>query len=113
MSRHNARTADPATSHNAARANRASRQSHKRMMLAGFALFPVNGCTDAEAAESAGLMQPGVCWWHRASDLRDAGLIAWKTRADGTRVTVRGPNGVRVGVSVITDAGRDAVRGAA
>ncbi|AKQ07850.1 HTH DNA-binding protein [Mycobacterium phage Kinbote] len=113
MSRHNARTADPATSHRAARANRGSRQSHKRLILEAFAAYGDRGATDFEAATRADLARPGVCWWHRASDLRDAGFIAWKTNPDGSRVTEPGPNGQPCGVSAITAAGRDAVRGAA
>lgn len=111
--RHNARRTDPGTSHNAGRINRGSRQSHQRMMLEAFAGAGTSGFTDHEAAVRAGIAVPGVCWWHRASDLRALGLIAWRTNADGSRLAVRGINGVSVGTSVITEAGRDALRRAA
>lgn len=112
--RHNARRTDPGTSHNAGRANRGSRQSHQRMMLEAFAGAGAAGFTDHEAAVRAELNQPGVCWWHRASDLRALGLIEWKSgQHPGTRLTVPGPNGIAVGVSVITKAGRESLRRAA
>jgi hypothetical protein len=71
---------------------------------------PADGYTDHEAAQFAALERPGVCWWHRASDLRAAGFIVWRTNADGSRMTKPGEHGTRVGVSVITDAGRRALR---
>lgn len=113
LRRPNARRTDPGTSHAAGRANPTGRASNTRMILAAFRDYGVRGATDAEAAERAGIMRPGVCWWHRASDLRAAGLIEWRTNPDGTRYTMPGHNGVEVGVSVITQAGRDALRGAA
>lgn len=104
MRRPKARRTDPATSHTAAAANRASRQTHTRMMLEAFAYAGDSGFTDYEAAQYADLDVAGICWWHRASDLRAQGLIAWLTHPDGTRHVVRGVNGVSVGVSVITKA---------
>ncbi|MCP3810794.1 hypothetical protein NLX62_00305 [Mycobacteriaceae bacterium Msp059] len=112
--RHNARRTDPGTSHNAGRANRGSRQSHQRKMLEAYMSARLRGgLTDHEAAVRAGLNQPGICWWHRASDLRAAGLIEWVTRPDGSRVTVRGDNGVSVGMSQITETGIESIRWAA
>lgn len=109
--RHNARHTDPGTSHAAAHANRAARGTHQRMMLDAFMGARLTaGLTDHEAATAAGLNQPGICWWHRASDLRALGFIEWVTHPDGTRWTRRGVNGVSVGVSRITEAGIQSVR---
>ncbi|WP_431231506.1 hypothetical protein ACQ856_18260 [Mycolicibacterium psychrotolerans] len=114
MARHNARNTDPTTSHRAAAARRAARASQCQRLLEAFAAAGRDGYTDHEAAQHAALDELHAGWWKRASDLRAAGLIEWRTsRSDGSRMLRRGDNGLDVGVSVITAAGRESLRGAA
>lgn len=68
-----------------------------------------NVFTDEAVAERAGLRVQGICWWHRCSDLRSLGLIAWVHNRDGSQRKVLGSNGRLVGVSRITEAGRQRV----
>ncbi len=89
---------DPSTSHRAAKSLRPG--SHKALLLAEYMSAP-EGLTDEEAASRAGLVRPGVCWWHRASDLRRDGLIA------DTGTTRPSPTtGEDRMVCVVTDTGR-------
>jgi hypothetical protein len=39
------------------------------------AAFSQHEMTDSEAATVAGLNRPGICYWKRASELRQAGYI--------------------------------------
>lgn len=101
-----ARTDDPETSRIAAR-RLSTADTHCRAMLDAHSLTP-GGLTDEQAAADAGIHQEGICWWHRASDLRALGLIAWVRHDNGNIVKRQGSNGRPVGVSAITDAGRRA-----
>lgn len=109
MSNHAARNTDPNTSHVAARLNSKGRASHCQRLLRAFDAIGPDGYSDHEAAQAADLDRVGVCWWHRASDLRKRGWIEWRTTPEGNRIVRRGDHGTDVGVSVITDAGRAAM----
>lgn len=102
-----ARHHDPDTSH-AAAAQLSTGKTHCLALLRAHAADVgqlYGGYTDAEAAHAAGIDAPGVCWWHRCSDLRKLGLIEWSV-VNGEPVKRRGPNGRDVRVSIITAAGR-------
>lgn len=104
-----ARAADPDTSHEAARRLSTGKSQCLILLRVHYTAgrYPEGyGLTDYQAATAAGIAEPGVCWWHRCSDLRKLGLIEWATRPDGTPVKRLGPNGRDVRVSVITEAGR-------
>lgn len=114
-----ARTTDVDTSHDAA-AQLSTGKSHCLTLLrahyiAGMpthiARYPDEpGLTDHEAAHAAGIDEPGVCWWHRCSDLRKLGLIEWAKNPDGTPVKRVGLSGRQVRASTITEAGRAEMR---
>lgn len=76
--RRNARKADPATSHEAAKAVRWRASNHKAMLLvayrdAGLAGLPLS---DRQAWQQSALRsRPACCWWKRCSELRDLGMI--------------------------------------
>lgn len=99
-----ARATDPQTSHDAAEAARRRRMSQCLRMLQAYGAAGTRGCTADEAAEYAGLRDPGrnVCYWHRASDLRDKLLI---TSLDPPRRRL-GFSGHSQDVKVITEAGK-------
>lgn len=101
-----ARATDPGTSHAAAADRRRVRESQCLQMLAAYVAAGEQGCTADEAAEWAGLRDPlrSVCFWHRASDLRDMLLI---TSLDPPRRRL-GYSGRPQDVKVITEAGRAA-----
>lgn len=96
-----ARVSDPITSQLAGQRSM-SRDSQKSALLRAFASVKA-GLTDEEAAARAGLLTVG--YWKRAADLRTDGLIQW---AEKYRT---GSNGRLVGVSQITTAGRQALKG--
>lgn len=58
---------------------RPNTQRHKMLQA-----FAAGHATDSEAATLVGLNRPGVCYWKRASELRQAGYIAptGETRLD-------------------------------
>lgn len=104
------RSADPATSR-AAGADAEGREgavfgvrpgSHRARMLVAYWNAPA-GLSDVEAAEAAGLDLPGVCWWKRASELRQGGFVE-------PFGTITGPNGADVMVCRITEAGERRAR---
>lgn len=110
-----ARHTDPDTSHDAARKLITGRSHCAKLLRAHYRAdmphirerYPDTiGLTDAEAAAIAGLDVPGICWWHRCSDLRKLGLIAWALDAAGNPIKRPGANGRDVRASVITNAGR-------
>lgn len=116
---HLVRTNDPDTSHTAARRLTTGKSQCLTLLrvhyIAGTAAhqarYPAEpGLTDHEAADAGGLVEPGVCWWHRCSDLRKLGFIEWATWPDGSPVKREGPNGRDVRASVITEAGRSEIR---
>jgi hypothetical protein len=84
----------------------AARKSHQEKLLKVYRKFPSSGLTDAEAAKKAGLFEtPGVCWWKRSGELREAGLIEYVSGPSGQRITRMGDFGVPVGISVVTPKG--------
>ena len=97
-----ARTTDPITSQLASDPTLGSKDSQKASMLRAFAQVRA-GLTDEEAAARAGLLTVG--FWKRAADLRNDGFIEWSPKY---RV---GSQGRLVGVSQITSAGRNALKG--
>jgi len=105
-----ARRTDPETSQEAD-LRLSSARSHCRALLLIHYRHP-DGLTDEEAAEYAGLTHPGICWWHRCSDLRAQGLIEWLRHENGKQIKVTGSNNRNVGISRITEAGLLAVRAA-
>jgi hypothetical protein len=92
-----ARTTDPGTSHQAAKAVRVHAASQKARLLRAYADEP-NGMTDEEAAAATGLGDSG--YWKRCSELRSMGWIA---RTGHTRV---GKTGMAQEVCAITESGR-------
>lgn len=110
MSAPAARATDPETSHIAAEDSTA-RKHHRRLMLAAYWNNRTRAISDHEAADDAGLLIEGICWWKRASDLRAQGLIEWATDRDGKKVTAMGMHGRPVGLCVLTRAGRRAALG--
>jgi hypothetical protein len=103
-----ARAADPDTSHEAAHRLSTGKSHCLSLLRAHYirAVAGIRGLTDHEAASAAGIAEPGICWWHRCSDLRKLGLIRWLHEPDGSPVKRLGPNDRYVRVSVITDEGR-------
>jgi len=101
-----ARNRDPGTSHISA-SRLTTARSHCLAMLQQAYLISKDGSvfTDEALAERAGLREQGICWWHRASDLREKGYIAWVYTTTGQQYKVLGSNGRAVGVSRITNAG--------
>jgi hypothetical protein len=102
-----ARSDDPQTSHDGAADAARRRASQCLRMLEAYLYAGERGCTADEAAEFAGLRDPArnVCYWHRASDLRDKLLIV---SFDPPRKRL-GYAGSAQDVKVITDAGRVAL----
>lgn len=78
-----ARTTDVETSHIAAHANAAGKAAHRERILAIHRAHP-DGLIDDKVAELAGLDSTETT--RRCSDLRNAGLIAFKYDADGKPV---------------------------
>jgi len=68
-----ARDTDPQTSRDATK-NLAVRAGSQRWRMLNTYTHRL-GLTDAEAAEYAGLNRLGICFWKRASELRQAGYI--------------------------------------
>ncbi len=99
-----AREGDPQTSHDGAADAKARRASQCLRMLAAYVAAGDRGCTADEAAQWAGLRNPAlnVCYWHRASDLRDRYLIS---SLDPARKRL-GYAGSAQDVKVITEAGK-------
>jgi hypothetical protein len=103
---------DPETSHIAAELLTTA-QSHCLAILSEAYLVSLTDSplfTDEVLAERAGLRQQGICWWHRCSDLRKLGLICWVYDREGKQRKVLGSNGRLVGVSRITNAGRQHIQ---
>ena len=92
----NARTTDPATSHQ-------YRPTYANLLLSVFADFP-DGLTAEQAAAAADLLHTG--YWKRVSDLQRDGFIAPMYR-DGREVTARASSGLMQRVLSITPAGRE------
>lgn len=75
------------------------RPTQKYQLLRQFRRAGELGCTDEEAAESAGLLR--ACFWKRCGELRDDGLIVYSPEKR------KGYSGVLRAVSVITPEGLD------
>jgi hypothetical protein len=103
-----ARTEDPETSHIAAQSLSSAKSQCRALLTAGWLLGPAAEFTDEELALRCNLVKPGVCWWHRCSDLRKLGLIEWVRDDGGRQKKQTGSNGRPVGVSKLTDAGMKA-----
>lgn len=97
-----ARSSDPATSKEAAKAMRIRGASQKAELLRAYA-DAEHGLTDEEAGEISGLAASGAGYWKRCSELRNAGYIR---RTNETRV---GSTGLAQEVCVITEVGRAAL----
>lgn len=100
-----ARNTDPETSHIAGKGN-PTRESQCQVMLRAFRESP-DGLTDNEAADRAELnFNNGSNWWHRASDLRKGGYIAWAIdEQTGQFIKRRGEYGKPRRVSIVTTFG--------
>jgi len=92
----NARTTDPATSHQ-------HQPTHSSRLLAVYADIP-EGLTAEQAAAAADLLHTG--YWKRVSDLTRDGFIA-PTYRDGHPVTARSSSGYQQRVLAITPAGKE------
>ena len=101
------RTNDHPTSVIGARRSARGALSHQMRLLQQYALRPVEGLTDGEAAHHANLQQPNSASpWKRCNELRDAHLIE-QPESSPTRVGSYGAPGM---VCVITDLGVDLLR---
>lgn len=99
-----ARTTDPATSHQAAQSYPLRKGSHRSLLLLAFAQAGDRGATDERAAFVAGL-SPRSEYATRCSELKRAGLVV------DTTETRPGTSGAQRVVRRITDAGRRAAEG--
>ena len=99
-----ARASDPSTSRKAAQNATVRAGSQRHTLLQQYAHS--EGLTDEQAGRMAGLLRPGVCYWKRCSELRQAGYI--KPTGE-TRVSLAG---VVQQVCAITEAGLDALANA-
>lgn len=79
--------------------------TQKLRLLVEYRAAGAKGLTDEEAADAAGLNNGVTCWWHRATDLRQDGLI-WPHEPAEYR---KGKAGVDRIVCAITDEGRAAL----
>lgn len=100
-----ARASDIETSRESASANPGGRASHRRACLSGHVEVP-GGLIDDELAEF--LPMDSTECTRRCSDLRNMGLLEWLL-IDGEPVTRLTRSGRRARVSVITQAGREAL----
>ena len=113
---HGARTTDPDTSLGAALAGDEEKWSlHRELLLGVWARAGVDGLTDEEAGDAAGLQ--AHYFWKRGGELREPhrGPISWEQRAGRPLIaydgrTRKGRSGRPRKVSVITDAGLDYCR---
>lgn len=103
-----ARTSDPETSHeSAAHVSKSETNKSQCRALLNAHILNANGLTDEEAAVAAGLdITSGICYWHRASDLRAMGYIEWLYDGNGKLVKRTGSLRRPRGVSVITESGK-------
>jgi hypothetical protein len=102
--RTHARATDPDTSVAGARDVKVRAGTQMARLLAAYADFGTDGCTDHQASLRAGLSHTG--YWKRCADLRDAGLI------EDTGARVMGHQGSHVMTCRITDKGQEVHRGA-
>lgn len=100
--REHARTTDPEASHDAAR-QLTTGGAHCLAMLRHFGAVP--HATDEESGFAAELDRD--CWGKRGADLRRLGLVEWVRDDEGAIVRRMGASGRRIGVSRITEAGRE------
>lgn len=69
---------DPDTSHHGAQRSYRKGSQKARLILA-YAVadhdYPGVGLAPEQAAQMCGLFEPGICYWKRVGELRDAGLV--------------------------------------
>lgn len=70
-----ARDSDVLTSHKGADDIKPRRRTQAGRLYDAFVGAGPNGLTSYEAAEIAGLLTPGCCFWHRVTDLAKLGMV--------------------------------------
>jgi hypothetical protein len=105
--REHARRSDPEASHDAAR-QLTTAGSHCLAMLRHFGEVGEAGATDEEAGYAGGLVRDSL--GKRGADLRRLGLVDWVRDEEGQIVRRVALTGRKIGVSRITEAGREELR---
>lgn len=100
-----ARNTDPVTSHMAAASVRPV--PNRMRMLEQFSRTPQ---TTEQAAEAAGLLRIGICYWKRVSELAQDGWITEHRDSSGIPLVLPNRSGRKALVYTITDDGREALR---
>jgi len=98
------RNTDPATSHLAAASVRPV--PNRMRMLRQFARTPQ---TTEQAAEAAGLLRIGICYWKRVSELAQVGWVTEHRDSSGVPLVLPNRSGRKAMVYAITKEGREAL----